>query len=113
MDLKLLVLAASLLIGGACAQDNQDYNSPYTGLNDSGIVCSLNVGSDLSGTELGSRPKLDISVLQKLIDDASDGSSIETEDDYISSQPLHINKNVTLVGSPSSHYRCVGEAVRY
>ena len=100
MDLKLLALAASLLIGGACAQDNQEYDRLHTGLNDSGIVCSPNVGSDLSGTELGSRPKLDISVLQKLIDDASDGSSIETEDDYISSQPLHINKNVTLAGSP-------------
>lgn len=102
MDLKLLVLAASLLIGDACTQDSQDYDRLYTGLNDSGIGCSPNVGSNMGSTELGSRPKLDISVLQKLIDDASDGSSIETEGNYVSRQPLHINKNITRIGSPTS-----------
>jgi hypothetical protein len=99
---KLFTLAVCLLISGACAQDNQDYDRLRAVLNDSGIGCSPNVGSNTGSTELGSRPKLDISVLQKLIDDASDGSSIETEDDYVSSQPLHINKNITLVGSPTS-----------
>ena len=29
MDLVLIALAACLLIGGACAQDNQDYNGIY------------------------------------------------------------------------------------
>jgi hypothetical protein len=57
----------------------------------------------MSSTELGSRPKLDISVLQKLIDDASDGSSIKIEDDYVSSVPLRVDKNITPTGSPFAY----------
>ena len=72
MDLKLFALAACFLIGSAYAQDNQDYNSLYTSSNDSGVGSDPNIGSNLNSTEL---PRLDVS-LQKLIDDASDGSSI-------------------------------------
>jgi hypothetical protein len=97
MNPQLLAIVTCLIIGSTYAQGNQD-----SVLNDSGIGCNLNVGSNMGSTELDSSQKLDISVLQKLIDDASDGSSIKTDDDYVSSQTLHINKNVTLVGSPVS-----------
>jgi hypothetical protein len=100
MDLKLFALTACLLIGSACAQDNQDHDSLYTSLNDSGIGPDLNVGSDLDSTELGSLPRLDVSFLQKLIDDASDGSSMITSGIFVLSGPLIINKNMTLIGSP-------------
>ena len=102
MDLKLFALATCLLIGGACAQDNLDYNSLYTGLNDSEVGSDPNFGSNLKITELVSLPRLDVS-LQKLIDDASDDSSITVPSgSYVLSEPLHINKNITLTGSPSA-----------
>ena len=56
MDLKLSVLAACLLLGDACAQDNQDYDRLHAGLNDSGIGCSPNVGSNMGSTELAPVP---------------------------------------------------------
>jgi len=97
MDLKLFSLTACLLIGGACAHDNQDYNSLYASLNDFGI------GSNLNSTELGSLPRLDVS-LQQLIDDASDGSSIRIPlGGYVLSEPIYINKNITLTGSPFAY----------
>ena len=58
MNSKLFALAAYLIIGGAYAHGNHD-----SALNDSGIGCSPNVGSNMGSTELGSHPKLDISVL--------------------------------------------------
>jgi hypothetical protein len=81
MGLKLFALTVYLLIGSACAQGHD--------LND--------LGSNLNSTEL---LRLDVP-LQKLIDDASDGSSITIPlADYNLSEPLCINKNVTLTGSP-------------
>ena len=92
MDLKLFVLSACLLVGGACAQDNQDYKSHYAGLDDFGV------GSSLNSTGSAYQPGSDI---QKLIDDAPEGSSIEMPaDHYVLAEPLHINKNVTITASP-------------
>lgn len=55
MDLKLFALATCLLIGGACAQDNLDYNSLYTGLNDSEVGSDPNfVSPDFFLTIFGS-----------------------------------------------------------
>lgn len=89
MNLKLFSLAVCLLIGSACAQDY--------GLND--------LGSNLNSTEL---PRLDVP-LQKLIDDASEGSSIRIPlGRYNLSEPLHINKNMTLVGSPFAYIDAQG-----
>jgi hypothetical protein len=94
MDLKKCVLC--VLIGIACI-------SLCTALNDSAIGSSPDIGSNLNSTELGSRPMLDIYFLQKLVDDASDGSSVTIKDDYVSSVPLHIDKNITLTGSPIAY----------
>jgi hypothetical protein len=92
MDLKLFALATCLLIGGTCAQDNLDYNTHYTGL--------AGIGSSMNSTELISLPRLDAS-LQTLIDGASDGSSITIDRGrYVLSAPLHISKNITLIGTP-------------
>jgi hypothetical protein len=97
MDLKLLALTACVLIGGSCAQDNQ---SIYTG--------STGVGSNQNSTELGSLPGLGVS-LQKHIDDASGGSSIRIPlNSYVLSGPLHITKNMTLVGSPFAYIDAQG-----
>ncbi len=91
MDLKLFALATCILIGGTCAQDSLDYNSHYTGL--------TGVGSRLNITELVSLPRLDVS-LQTLIDGAPDNSSITIDRGrYVLSEPLHISKNITLVGT--------------
>jgi hypothetical protein len=69
------------------AQDNQ---SLYTGL--------IGIGSN--STEL---PRLDVP-LQRLIDDAKDGSSITIPlDSYKLSEQLHISKNITLIGSPFAY----------
>ncbi len=88
MNLKMFTLC--ILIGNACI-------SICTALNDSGVGSDPNIGSNLNSTEL---PRLDVS-LQKLIDDASDGSSITVGlGNYVLSQPLHISKNITLIGSP-------------
>ena len=63
----------------------------YTGL--------IGIGFSLNSTELGSLPRSDVS-LQKLIDDAQDGSSITIpQGSYGLRGPLHINKNITLVAS--------------
>ena len=67
MNLKLFALATCLLIGGACAKDNQDYDSLYTSLD--------GADSNLNSTELSSVPRLGVP-LQKLVDDAQDGSSV-------------------------------------
>ncbi|MGE5373395.1 MAG: right-handed parallel beta-helix repeat-containing protein [Phycisphaerales bacterium] len=52
---------------------------------------------------IGSACAQDVS-LQKLIDDANDSSSIPIPSGgYVLSEPLHINKNITLVGSPFAY----------
>jgi len=89
MNLKLFVLAACLLAGSAYAQGNQD-----SSLNDFGT------SSNMDDTELS---RADTS-LQSLIDLVSDGASVELlPDTYVLSQPISINKNITLVGSPFVH----------
>jgi hypothetical protein len=56
------------------------------------------VGSSLNSTGPAYQPGSDI---QKLIDDAPDGSSIPIPSgNYVLSDPLHISKNVILTGSP-------------
>lgn len=55
-------------------------------------------------------PRLEVS-LQKLVDDASDGSSITIDlGNYVLSEPLHINKNITLVGSPFAAFDAQGDS---
>jgi len=102
MDLKSFVLVACFLIGNACAQDNQ---SLYTGLNNSDVSSSPNVGYSLNSTDLTTLSRLDVS-LQKIIEDAPDNSSIPIPSgSYILSEPLHINKNITLTGSRGKTYQ--------
>ena len=92
MGLRLFALGSCLLIGGTCAQDGQDYDGLYTSLTE--------IGSSLNSTELVSLPILDVS-LQKVIDGAPDNSSIPIPSgNYVLSEPLHVNKNMTLTGSP-------------
>ena len=80
------MLAACLLAGSSFAQGDQD-----SGLNNFGTGFILNI------TEL---PRADTS-LQMLIDIVHDGSTVKLlPDTYALSQPLSINKNITLVGSP-------------
>lgn len=58
------------------------------------------VGSSLNSTGPAYQPGSDI---QKLIDDAPEGSSIEMPaDHYVLTEPLHINKNMIITISPFS-----------
>ena len=96
MDFKPFALIACLLIGNACAQGNQ---SLYTGLNNSDIGSSPNVGYILNRTDPATLARLDVS-LQKIIDDASDNSSTPIPSgNYILSESLHVNKSITLISS--------------
>ncbi len=75
MNPKMFALAACLIIGSTCAQDNQGYDRLHTGLNDFGIGSGQNVGTSLNSTELSFLPRLDTH-MQNLIDDSPDNSSI-------------------------------------
>ena len=89
-------LALYIVVGSICI-------SLCAAMDSSGIGSSPNVGSNLSSAGIGSRPMLDIASLQKLVDDASDGSSVTITDDYASSVPLRVDKNITLVGAPFAY----------
>jgi hypothetical protein len=89
MNSKLLAFTACLLIGCACAQDNQ---SLYTGL--------AEIGSSLNNTEFPPMPPYP-AYLQQLIDGAQDCSFIRIpSNNHVLNEPLYVNKNITLFGSP-------------